>query len=166
MRLALKGFPEVRVAGMASCELCGKTTELYRALVEGTELSVCEACSMYGRVLGRAKVIDEKREKKVSAPAEKEIIEIIVPDFSERIRKKRQALGLKQDEFGKLISEKESVVHKLETGGIKPSLETARKLEKILKIKLVEILEEEGALAKRGGSDQFTFGDAARIRKR
>jgi len=153
LRLALKGFQEVRVAGMASCELCGKNAELYRALVEGTELSVCEACSMYGRVLA-------------SAPAEKEIIEIIVPDFFERIRKKRQALGLKQDEFGKLISEKESIVHKLETGGIRPSLETAKKLERILKIKLVEILEEEGLPTKRGGSDQFTLGDVVRIRKR
>ena len=151
---------------MASCELCGKNAELYRALVEGTELSVCEACSMYGRVLGRVKVIDERKEKKASAPAEKEIIEIIVPDFFERIRKKRQALGLKQDEFGKLISEKESIVHKLETGGIRPSLETAKKLERILKIKLVEILEEEGLPTKRGGSDQFTLGDVVRIRKR
>ena len=62
---------------------------------------------------------------------EEEIIRLVVGDFATRVRKAREKLGLKQEDFAKKIKEKESIVHKLETGEFKPNLDLAKKLEKI-----------------------------------
>ena len=96
---------------------------------------------------------------------EKEIIQKIVDDFAEKIRIKREKLGLKQEDFAKSISEKESVIHKLETGEFHPSLELAEKLEKILKIKLIEEYEEEYQPQTKTDLTT-TIGDLVQIRKR
>jgi len=153
---------------MANCEMCGKDTTLYRTLVEETELSLCDACSKFGKVFGKARpLVDDKPGKPVSrARPVTETVEGVVPDFADQVRKKRQQLGMKQDEFGKLISERESVVHKIETGEFEPTLETARKLEKILKIKLVDTFKEETVNLGKASSEEFTLGDAVKVRKR
>ena len=54
------------------------------------------------------------------------------------IRNKRDELGLKQEDFAKMLNEKESIIHKLETGEFKPSLKLAKKLEKKFGLKLIE----------------------------
>ena len=91
----------------------------------------------------------------------KEIVDIIVSDYAKRIRQAREKLGLTQKDFAMKISEKESVLHKLETGAIEPSIETAKKLEKTLKIKLVEQREEENEVVQAGKKEAegFTIGD-------
>ncbi len=151
------------------CDLCGaKTESLFRAIVEGTELNVCKDCAKYGKVIEKKpiKVIEEKKEYvKKSAEPEKEVIQVIVPDFAQRIKKKRESLGLKQKEFAKKISEKESLIHNMETGSFKPSISLARKLEKSLKIKLVEEYEEEHKKISETETDGFTIGDLIKIKK-
>jgi len=151
------------------CDLCGtKTENLFRVIVEGTELNVCKDCAKYGKIIEKKsiKVIEEKKEyvKKFVEP-EKDIIQVIVPDFAQRIKKKREFLKLKQKEFAKKISEKESLIHNIETGSFKPSISLARKLEKSLKIKLVEEYEEEHTKGSRTESDAFTIGDLIQVKK-
>ena len=96
----------------------------------------------------------------------KNVIWIVGSDFAEKIRKKREKLGLKQEDFAKRISEKESVVHKLETGEFTPSLKLARKLEVLLGIKLIESYEEEEKITAKGETEEFTIGDVIKIKKR
>ena len=91
---------------------------------------------------------------------------MVVDDFAEKIRIKREKLGLKQEDFAKKIGEKESVVHKLETGEFEPSLELAKKLEKVLNIKLIEEYEEEHKATTKATSIITTIGDLVKIRKR
>lgn len=151
------------------CDMCGTEEEdLVLALIEGTELIVCKKCAKYGKILKRIErpVIVKKIEKKIETKLEKEIIDLVVNDYAEKIRKKRAQLGLKQEDFAKMISEKESIVHKIEVGVFKPSIDLARKLEKILGIKLIEQYEEEFKSEKRLESGEVTIGDIIKIRRR
>jgi len=145
------------------CDLCGTETEnSFRAIVEGTELNVCKDCSKYGKIIEKKPVraIEENREyAKKPAEPEKEIIQVIAPDFAQRIKNKRESLGLKQKEFAKKISEKESLIHNLETGSFKPSISLAIKLERFLKIKLIEEYEEKHQEGSKTETDGFTIGD-------
>jgi ribosome-binding protein aMBF1 (putative translation factor) len=60
----------------------------------------------------------------------------LAPDWPLRIRKAREAMGMSQDQFGVRLSEKSSVIHKLESGSIVPSDALVRKIERTLKIRI------------------------------
>ena len=92
-------------------------------------------------------------------------IEVIVEDYAEKIRKAREKLGLKQKDFAKKISERASLVHNFETGKIEPSLKIAQKLEKMLKIKLIEEIEEKPEKIQKTKSEEFTVGDFIKVKK-
>lgn len=155
-----------------NCELCGKEAELYLIEIEGTRLSVCYACKKFGKMIKKIAVETPKEEKRKAKQAkifkepEKEIIEVIVSNYAEIIRKKREKLGLKQKDFAKIISEKESLLSKIETKEMEPSIRLARKLEKILRIKLVEVLEEAAGEKKEAKSEELTIGDLVKVKSK
>lgn len=65
----------------------------------------------------------------------------IVENYGEIIRNARMKIGLSQEEFAKQLSEKITIIKRIEQGNFKPSIELARKIEKFLKIKLIEKVE-------------------------
>ncbi len=155
---------------MASCEMCGKDEELVPALIEDVELMVCQRCTPFGKVIKRLVPAQKEREKKKKEkgnvkplPEERELIQTIREDFPDIIRSKRERMGLKQEEFAKYLSEKESVIHKIESGSYTPSLELARKIEKQLGVSLVEEKEiaPEHVKAKK---EIFTIGDVLKVK--
>ncbi len=157
------------------CELCGKEIEdIYKVDIEGSELNVCRDCSRFGKVIARkvmqsekSKKEEAKQKKKITKPAEPEIVEKLVDNFSELIRKARGKSGMNQQDFSKRLSIKESMLHKIETGEFKPSIVLARKIEKILKIKLVEEMEEkEVHLLGKPDKTAFTIGDFIKIKEK
>jgi len=152
-----------------NCDMCGKgTDEVYAALVEGTEMHLCNGCSKYGKVLRGIKQ-QPKKEKKpkiiVQKPEEPEIIQSIVEDYSLIIKRAREKMKLSQKDFAKMLSEKESLIHNLETGKMEPSIKTAQKLEKSLGVKLIEEIEErKGAdSGRKGNPGGFTIGDMIKL---
>ena len=121
---------------MPTCEICGKkTNKLYKIRVEGAELLVCEDCKKYGEVIGEVKERKEVIKPKIKI-VEKE--EEVVPDYDKIIRKIREKLKLTQEDFAKKIGIKESLLKGIEDGKKIPSLNLARKLEKMFNINLVE----------------------------
>ncbi len=138
---------------MTVCEMCGKELPLFIAIVEGAEVQVCANCGKFGNVLRRpvAKAAPKK--------AVQEVIDTVVEDYAERIRKAREKLGKTQKEFALMLTEKESVVQHIESGGMTPSIDMARKLEKLLKIQLVEEEKQEVVDAKAKPSGPLTIGD-------
>ena len=157
------------------CEMCGtEAQELFRVDVEGAKLNICKKCSRYGKVLEtvRAPVIPQaKRSVQVSrAPSPKridtEVIFVITPDYPSRLKNAREALGMKQEDLAKKINERETLIHKLETGAIEPNLVLARKLERFLGVKLVEEHQEDSKLVTPLKKGDVTLGDFARIKKR
>ncbi len=64
--------------------------------------------------------------------------DLIVPDYASIIRKARESLGLTQEQLGRLINEKPSVIRRIESGAMVPTPVIARKLERALKIRLIQ----------------------------
>jgi putative transcription factor len=155
------------------CDMCGKSTSLYRTMIEGAELNVCKECGGHGKVLGAVKTkvdialegqrIREFLEKK-KAPKDIETNERIVENYSAIIRRKRETLGLTQEEFAKKLNEKESIIHNIEHGSFSPPIALARKLEKQLDITLVEEVKTEFK-AERSKGEALTIGDIIKINK-
>ncbi|NIR13810.1 helix-turn-helix domain-containing protein, partial [Candidatus Bathyarchaeota archaeon] len=61
----------------------------------------------------------------------------LVVDFGQRVRKARLEAGLTQEDLGRKIREKVSVLRKVETGKMTPDNILAKKLEHALNIKLL-----------------------------
>ncbi|HLD89072.1 MAG TPA: multiprotein bridging factor aMBF1 [Candidatus Nanoarchaeia archaeon] len=155
------------------CEICGKEIvgEAYRISIEATELTVCRNDSVYGRIVRRINVFVEKEKKNTTQvqkgreqKSESKILGII-PDFHRIVKQEREKLGLSQEEFARKISEKESLLNKIESGKVKPSMAIAHKLEKALKVKIIKEVDEESVLPITK-SEEFTIGDVIRIKNR
>jgi len=159
------------------CDMCSSQEKTYKIEVEGSILNVCEKCASFGKVVRKIiPEMPEKKQKQVQKAAEKlaeekakketETMQIITPNYSLIIRKAREKLGLKQEELAKKIAEKESVIHKLESGSIIPAIPLARKLEKFLRIALVETIEVDSPETsdRRSSSEGLTLGDLIRIK--
>lgn len=153
-----------------NCDLCGKVEErLARAIIEGVELEVCQNCARFGKVVAQVKRPSAKEQHKHYIQRQKEQkeekIEILIENYPETIKKRRESMGLTQKDFANRISEKESTIHKIETGNFEPSLALAKKLEKILGVRLIEEHEERHESFKRRKEDSFTLGDFINVKK-
>jgi putative transcription factor len=90
---------------------------------------------------------------------------VLVSNYNVLIRQARENMGLTQADLAMLIGEKESIVRRLESGRMAPTLELAKKIEKVLKIRLYEEIRQEQELPKPQGL-QLTLGDVAVIKER
>lgn len=143
---------------MVGCEICGKNLEnLEKAIVEGVMMNVCSGCAKFGKVIPVRKPLIEPR--RVIPVQTKEVMEEIVTDYAELIKKGRERKGLKQEELAKDIAEKESVISKVESGSLKPSFILAKKLEQFLDIKLIEFFEEKKEINLNLKDNGLTIGD-------
>ncbi len=144
---------------MPRCEICGAEKPLIACRIESTVMHVCQKCSAYGEVL---KLPSQKTA--VQKPQPTGPVYTVVPGYATIIRTAREKAGLTQEEFAKRISEKESVVHKLETGHQEPSIDLARKLEKLLHITLVEEQVELPVEQKKAKTGGLTIGDLIQLK--
>ncbi|MBD3164463.1 TIGR00270 family protein [Candidatus Woesearchaeota archaeon] len=152
--------------------MCGSENRLYKSEIEGTVLNVCKHCAKYGKIIGNVhdkkwvEKFQKKREIKSKLLLSKEqISQAIVEDFAGRIKKKREALGMRQEDFAKKINEKVSLIHKIETGSFEPNINLARKIERFLKIRLIEQVAPETSEIKKTKSGSFTLGDFIKIKE-
>ncbi|OYT56750.1 MAG: TIGR00270 family protein [Desulfurococcales archaeon ex4484_217_2] len=171
---------------MVECEFCGQQIagKTYRVTIEGVTLVVCHRCFL--RLISRSRVKQQPsyimqrarssiqpslgvRQKRVKASGVvRRTIEFdyeIVEDYAERIRRAREALGWSTSILAQKIKEKESVVRRIEAGKLKPTIELAKKLEKILKITLLEPIVPEYT-TKLGPKESLTLGDIVVLRKK
>ena len=148
------------------CDMCGREQATLKAAVEGSVLSLCDGCSKFGKVVGRITVagagVKRKEEKKVA----EEDSEFIVTNFGSLLKQKRESLGLKQEEFAKKIAVKESVLHKMETGAMKPGIEETKRFEKLLGLRLIEKVDTAEGIVPQPKKDQLTLGDLIKIKKK
>ncbi len=150
---------------MGNCEICGKRFDnLEKAIVEGVLINVCHDCSKFGKVITIKKPLIEP--ERIISVQRKEETEDIVDNYAELIKQAREKKGLKQEELAMNIAEKESIIHKIETGSLKPSFKLARKLEQFLGIKLIELQEEKKDLSLNLKDNGLTIGDLLRIKNR
>jgi len=141
-----------------NCELCGKDTSLVKADIEGTILDVCTTCGAFGNIV-KLQTPHLLRKRPTRLPKELQSTETVVSNFAQIIKSAREQKKLTQKIFAKKLNEKESVVHKIETGSLTPSIELARKLERILHIILIETIKESPLENKKEKSGAMTIGD-------
>ena len=146
------------------CEMCGSEGQLFKAIIEETHLQVCKSCSGHGNVLERVRPVEKVRSRVEREMVEE--VEVIISDFDKVMCSQRNSSGLSQEEFAHKISEKASLVQRMESGDFTPSLEKVRKLEKILGLKLIETYKEEKIENVVSESQGFTIADMIKIKKK
>lgn len=139
------------------CEVCGRSIEkpMY-VCIEGTEMRTCSGCAKFGVQLKKGEPVPQKTF--ASRSQEEEVI-ACVQGYGAMMRKARERLGLTQEELGKRINEKLSVITRLESEKMVPDENLAKKLERSLGVKVLEKADEklvEKAIQRRS---EFTIGD-------
>mgnify|MGYP001558703136 CR=1 FL=1 len=143
--------------------MCGKDSGLVNAVIEQVEIKVCSGCARFGTVR-ESNELPQFRSRKAE---HKEPGLKIVSNYASLLRQSRERQGLTQEDFAKLLQERESIVAKWEQGRMQPSVEIARKLEKLLSISLIEEDIELSVVNKKSSaSDGFTLGDFIKVRKK
>jgi len=151
-------------------------------MIEGAKLTVCGKCAKLGTIIWdetklktsmlsakvptRRLILKTKSKKSRQAIVENGLE--LVEDFDAKIRQARRKLGLSHKELGRKISEKVSVLKKIEKGKMTPDNRLATKLEHTLKIKLlVQASEEKVPKANiKPVSRELTLGDLIQLDKK
>ncbi len=137
---------------------------------------VCGKCAQLGSMsweLQSSKPVNRllkpsspKALQKRQPPNLPEELELVV-DFNLRVRRGREEIGLSQEDLGKKIGEKVSVLRKIESRKMPPDHKLASKLEHILRIKLLTPLSKQKTPSKRlSRPREVTLGDVVRSRAR
>ncbi|MEM0116938.1 MAG: multiprotein bridging factor aMBF1 [Conexivisphaerales archaeon] len=129
------------------CEVCGTNipTEPIVVDIDGAVLSVCSKCAKLGKPVGQTTANNWKGTtvpKNVLSShtqifaADDELV--VREDFATVLRNARETMHLTQEQVGMKVNEKSSVIAKLESGKMKPSIALAKKLEHVMKVRLLE----------------------------
>ncbi|MEA1925594.1 MAG: multiprotein bridging factor aMBF1 [Candidatus Altiarchaeota archaeon] len=159
---------------MMECELCGRSIiEGRKVKVEGSIVTVCDQCSKYGEIVKPVQATTDKPRKPVKEAITRsynfslDIREELIEDYGMKVKKAREMENMKQEDLAKKINEPASLVKKIESEKMKPSIKIAKRIEGILGIKLIEKIEEkEINKADNGERKEMTLGDVITIRKK
>jgi len=167
------------------CEVCGRKIhgKPYKVMIEGARLTVCGKCAKHGtiaweeakpktaRLKPRITIhLPSKIQSKKPPPqrATESTLEL-AENFDVKIRQAREKLELSHEKLGRKISEKVSVLKKIETGKMTPDNKLAAKLEHTLKIKLLVPASEEKipqTKIPKPVSRELTLGDLIQLKKK
>ncbi|MCX8181043.1 MAG: multiprotein bridging factor aMBF1 [Thermofilaceae archaeon] len=149
------------------CELCGGEIrgQAYLSVVDRAELILCEKCvkkasKVYGPI-GQSKTKNQLSQKRTVSKRERNVVEEVMEDYAEIIREARERMGLTRDALAAILGVKVSVIRRIEEGSLAPTIELAHKIERILRVKLVEKVIEERKGRGEAGAWETTLGDVA-----
>jgi|BEDMetMinimDraft_2_1075160.scaffolds.fasta_scaffold00137_15 putative transcription factor len=158
--------------------MCGSSSrELIPVAIEGSTLRICGRC--YAKVKRTAKVVKEesiqsrkpphqevrprsvglKRNEKRSSSGEIELE--VTDDYHKVIREARERLGMNTKELAERLRVQENVIKRFESGKLRPTIQQAKQLERVLKVKLL-VPTEVGEAERR--EEELTLGDVVNIR--
>jgi putative transcription factor len=144
---------------MPECETCGRnSTQLLRAVIEGSYVNVCSNCSQHAEAVELKpiqKIVRIKQTITISEPS-------LNPDFAYIIKEAREKAKLTRKQLAEKIKEKESVIERIERGNT-PEEKVARKLEKILKIKILDY-KEANVRIQHPKQQDMTLGDVLEVK--
>ncbi|MCK4859690.1 MAG: TIGR00270 family protein [Candidatus Omnitrophica bacterium] len=154
---------------MPNCEMCGRGIgTLNRAKIEGAVLEVCDNCASKGEIIRTPDAITRgvARTGFAHPPREVKIIEDeIVEGFGKVIHNARKSREWDLKKLAQVLHAKESLMHKIESGKIKPDLSFAHKIEHALGIHLVEKVKEDEVKSTASGSGGMTLADFVKVKK-
>ncbi len=153
------------------CELCGKSiVSAIPVKIEGSTVEVCGSCAQYGeRVTKKKKSFQppswqpqsRRRPSNLRKDDELELFE----DYPQIIKSAREKRGMNQEQLGKLLKERASVINRIEGGKMKPDSKLINKLENTLGIKIKGKIETEKIVSTGSTNRELTLGDMVKIKK-
>lgn len=155
------------------CEVCGREIfgQPYYRIIEGGRMTVCSSCSSFGSGDWDPKKPKAKPRSRrtTSRPRPQSVIDAaerleLVENYGMLIKKTRQKKGMTVEDFAKKISEKESVIKKLEKEQLNPPTNLVKKLERGLGIKLLEVSTPTTAQVLTRPIGARTLGDMIKIK--
>jgi putative transcription factor len=160
-----------------SCDICGEKLKGMgkRVFIAGAILTVCDKCSKYGSpvppsfeskstsTIGKN---DKPLHKKLPKTFGKNDNYDIVSDYAKRIKEARESMGWTIEILAEQVKEKVSVIKKIESGKLIPSINLAKRLENVLDIRLLEpqIKMFDNLSIYDKSEIDITFGDVAEIK--
>lgn len=167
------------------CEVCGSSIfgKGFHVTIDGAELVVCRECSTLKTspprprsrtsqptpyattTVQKTKLPPVSARRRPSEPTMPEGRELVL-DYGQVIRKARETMQLSQEDLGRKIAEKTSVLQKLEGGRLVPPEALVQKLERALKIRLVQAATDVPVDRKAAKPEELTLGDIAVMRKK
>ena len=160
------------------CEVCGRQIygAPFRAIIEGANLTVCSQCSKLGSGYWepKAKPRTQSAQRRTTIshqpprpytkrkPATTPLPDTLelVPNLGEMVRQARRDKGLSHEDLGRKISERVSVLRKIESDKMVPDLVLTEKLEHALKIKLrAPPIEPKAQISATNKPQSTTLGD-------
>lgn len=145
---------------MSECTLCGKTVDkIFKAKIEGSIIEVCEKCLKFGERIEEVKHVS-KKVKRLAKPLPEE--SVLVDNYGEVIIRARKKMGLRRKEFAQKISEKQSVIRRVEMQEMVPDIKLRKKIENFLGISLKETREEK-FVERKTKTGRLTIGDVVEV---
>jgi len=164
------------------CQICGGLIwgRGVKVIIEGAKITVCQNCAQHGKkIVKKIPSTPQRKVEQLKKTANTKSIKYriepqteleIVEDYTIKIRKIRQSLGLNQDQFAQKLNEKPSLLRRIEMGKAKPSIKLAKKIEKVYGIKLIttsEIIDTSAQVGKyMKKSSGTSLGDIAFVKKK
>lgn len=173
-----------RKSFMVTCEICGRECYSTKEIsLEGAILQACNRCAELGKPVPRVKQpssrsssIPRTRSHSVprsssagrypstrSRPQRRELVP--VEDFTKLIRKAREQRGMAQKDVARQLHERTSVITKVESGKMAPTISLVRKLERLFKLTLLEEAESVD-LSPGTSQSSATLGDVVQIKRK
>ena len=128
----------------------------HEVIIDGVTMKVCHDCAKYGKEVKKMPVAVHREQVPQSAQP-RNFIHVASPpqarrkpldnvedsvepiiDFGKTIKKRREEMGLSQEELASKLQEKKNLVAKIEREEIRPDKQTARKIEKIMGVRILE----------------------------
>lgn len=148
---------------MEDCELCGNPTgDIYVVSVEDVELRVCAKCAKGKKVITVQSDSNKKKpqaQRSFMPQRKKEEDQSLIENYGTAIRNAREKMQLPLPVLAEMLNEKETLLLRIEQQQTLPPIALTKKLEKALKIKLIdESVDTEANSGGRSG-DKVTLGD-------
>lgn len=157
-----------------NCEICGRESRmLYEVIYLGRRTYTCENCvDKYGLTIIKKLGKNERRGTDQRRLSQTKTISItrafptsdfeLIENYGYIIRRKREELGMTQEELAKKLKVKLSYIKKVEANKIIPEYDLVNKLEKILGVKLTESVDVDEELPLSSSMEEVespTLGD-------
>jgi len=161
------------------CEVCGREIigKPHYVIIEGAKLITCGECAKLGSGEWSPKPSVSSLDTKMRIsriPKRKATVKnidiqedvTVIENFGSLVRNARQKMGLSQEDLGRKIGEKTSVIKKIEVEKIIPHEQLARKLEHALGIKLlVPVVEPEVPAPLHPTRREVTLGEIVQLKE-
>lgn len=127
---------------MGICDICGRSRPTRETNLEGAIIEACDACVPHKKKESRP---NRRFIRKASIEKRAELPRVnfeFVDDFGNVMKNAREKADITQKDLALKLNEQNSIINKIEQSKFKPRIGLAKKIEKILKIRIITKIEQ------------------------